>query len=114
MKKSILRIKKQILITPLYLLLFLLSTGLSSTAQVTLEKSYDHSLSVTKINQSEYKYFLMDVGSGQCRIYNLDHSLWKTINIALPANYYLFDINSLSVNLFVSLFSNHSLNTKKR
>jgi len=84
------------------LLLLFIFPEMNGFAQVTLEKSYDHSLSVTKINQSEYKYFLMDVGSGQCRIYNPDHSLWKTINIALPANYYLFDIKFVTQNLFNS------------
>ncbi len=74
--------------------------GSQSTAQVTLEKSYDHSLSVTRINETDYKYYLMDVGLSQCRVYNLDHTLEKTISIVLPPNYYLFDIKFVTQNLF--------------
>jgi hypothetical protein len=44
----------------------------------------------------------MDVPNSQCRIYNLDHSLFKTINCALPANNYLADIKYVSQNLFDS------------
>lgn len=71
-----------------------------AAAQVTLEKSYDFSLSATRIDSADYKYFLMDVGNSQCRIYNLDHTLWKTIAIPLPANYYLYDIKFVTRHLF--------------
>ncbi|MDI9563694.1 MAG: T9SS type A sorting domain-containing protein [Prolixibacteraceae bacterium] len=83
-----------------FLLFFLDLPGMIVTAQVILEKTYDHSLTVTKINQTEYKYYLMDVGLRQCRIYNLDHTLWKTVNITLPGNYYLFDIKFVTQDLF--------------
>ncbi len=69
-------------------------------AQVTFERSYDHSLSATKIDATEYKYFLMDVAQSQCRVYHTDHTLWKTIPITLPANYYLYDIKFVTRNLF--------------
>lgn len=69
-------------------------------AQFTLEKTYDFSLTSTRINASAYKYYLMDVPKSECRIYHLDHTLWKTIPIALPANYYLYDIQFVTQNLF--------------
>ncbi len=87
-------------LTSCLILLFSMFLGLQATAQVTLEKSYDHSLSVTRINETDYKYFLMDVGLSQCRVYNLDHTLDKTISIVLPPNYYLFDIKFVTHNLF--------------
>jgi len=70
-------------------------------AQVTLDKSYNYSASVVKLETQGYKYFLMDVPSSQCRIYNLDHSLFKTIYCATPSNdHYLVDIKFISENLF--------------
>ncbi|GAO28974.1 T9SS type A sorting domain-containing protein [Geofilum rubicundum] len=69
-------------------------------AQFDLEKTYDFSLTSTKINASDYKYYLMDVPRSECRIYHLDHTLWKTIPIALPADYYLYDIQFVTQNLF--------------
>ncbi len=71
-------------------------------AQFALEKTYDHSLNVTRINETEYKFFLMDVAKSECRIYNLDHTLWKTIPIPLPTDYYLHDIKFVTQNLFNS------------
>ncbi len=71
-----------------------------AAAQFALEKVYDHSLSVTRLNATEHKYFLMDVAKAECRIYNLDHTLYKTIPISLPADYYLYDIKFVTQNLF--------------
>lgn len=73
-----------------------------ASAQFALEKTYDHSLSSTKINATEYKYFLMDVAKSECWIYNLDHTLFKTISISLPTDYYLNDIKFVTQNLFNS------------
>jgi hypothetical protein len=44
----------------------------------------------------------MDVVRSECRIYNLDHTLFKTISIPLPADYYLNDIKFVTQNLFNS------------
>jgi len=81
-------------------ILFCLVSGMAAHAQLTLEHSYDHSLTSTKINASEYRYYLMDVANSQCRIYGTDHALLKTISISLPADYYLQDIKFVTQNLF--------------
>jgi hypothetical protein len=44
----------------------------------------------------------MDVGNSECRIYDLNHTLWKTISIPLPSNYYLYDVKFVTQNLFNS------------
>ena len=44
----------------------------------------------------------MDVPNSQCRIYNLDHSLFKTINCSATNGFYLADIKFVSENLFDS------------
>lgn len=85
----------------LFTLIFLLWIS-SAGAQFALERTYDHSLTVTRISATEYKYYLMDVAKSECRIYNLDHTLWKTIPISLPADYYLQDIKFVTRNLFNS------------
>jgi hypothetical protein len=79
----------------LFLLLFC-----TLNAQVTLDKKYDYSTSVVKFESLGYKYYLMDVPNGQCRIYNTDHSLFKTINCNIPNGFYLSDIIYLSEKLF--------------
>jgi hypothetical protein len=42
----------------------------------------------------------MDVPASQVRIYNMDHSLFKTINCSVPTGYYLAEIKYVSENLF--------------
>jgi hypothetical protein len=91
LKKGILTIMAGLVIVPFF-----------GRSQVALEKVYNFSLTSTRINQTEYKYYLMDIPLSQCRIYNMDHSLWKTIPITLPSNYYLFDIKFVTQNLFNS------------
>ncbi len=84
----------------------LFSTGiffmliLAINAQVTLDKRYEYSTSIVKLETLGYKYYVMDVPSSQCRIYNLDHSLFKTISCSVPANFYLADVKFISENLF--------------
>ena len=70
-------------------------------AQLTLEQTYS-GVSAAYINlpAAGYKYYVMDVAKSQCRLYNNDHSLWKTINLSVPTNYYLCDIQYVSENLF--------------
>ncbi|KAF0236471.1 MAG: Arginine-specific cysteine [Prolixibacteraceae bacterium] len=85
---------KQFLTTILVLAAFTLQ------AQVTLDKKYDYSTSVVKFETLGYKYYLMDVPAGQCRIYNTDHSLFRTINCNIPNGFYLSDIKFISEKTF--------------
>ncbi len=71
-------------------------------AQITPETTYSYSGTYTELSFSGTKFFLMDVGASQCRIYNQNHSLWKTINLSIPANNYLFDIKYVSEGLFTT------------
>jgi hypothetical protein len=70
------------------------------SAQLALDKKYDFSASVIKLETIGYKYYLMDVPNGQCRLYNSDHSLYKTINCGVPSGFYLYDITNISEKLF--------------
>jgi len=78
----------------------LLMAAFALNAQVTLNKKYDYSTSVVKLETLGYKYYLMDVTLGQCRIYNTDHSLFKTINCNVPNGSYLSDIKFISEKTF--------------
>jgi hypothetical protein len=69
------------------------------TAQINLEADYEYSGTYVNLASSGYKFYIMDVGGEQCRIYNTDHSLWKTIDLDIPADNYLYDIRYVSENL---------------
>ncbi len=89
--------KKTVTTIALFLMMFNFSF-----AQINLEASYDHSANYTNMAISGYKIYVMDVGTDQCRIYNIDHSLWKTIDLDVPSGHYLYDIKYVSENLFTT------------
>ncbi len=82
--------------------ILLILAGLALKGQIQLEQSYSFSGTLTKIDDGEYKYFVMDVPLKQCRIYNEDHSLFKTINLQVPSGYLLSDVKFLSRKIFNS------------
>jgi hypothetical protein len=84
---------------PILLLSFLVLMTISN-AQITLEQTYPASATLTELGVSGYKYYLMDVTNNQCRLYNTDHSLWKTIALTIPAGMYLYNIQYVSDTLF--------------
>ncbi|MEI6433758.1 MAG: T9SS type A sorting domain-containing protein [Bacteroidota bacterium] len=73
---------------------------MTSMSQIMLEHTYPASASLTELSLSGYKYYLMDATNNQCKLYNLDHSLWKTIPLSVPSNMYLYDIKYVSETLF--------------
>ncbi|WP_340111528.1 T9SS type A sorting domain-containing protein [Maribellus mangrovi] len=69
-------------------------------AQVTLDHTYNYSATVVNFETLGYKYYIMDVPRAECRIYNMDHSLYKTISCAVPSGCFLFDVKFLSEKTF--------------
>lgn len=82
----------------LYSLLLLVS--LSAQAIITPEKTYNYICSSTMLNETDYKLFAMDMTLNKCRIYNTDHSVYKTISLSIPSGMYLYDIRFVTENLF--------------
>ncbi len=80
--------------------LLLLIAAISLSGQITLEQSYAHSGNLTELSDGEFKYFMMDVPLKQVRLYNEDHSLYKTISLTIPSGYYLYDVKFVSRNIF--------------
>ncbi|HNY02477.1 MAG TPA: T9SS type A sorting domain-containing protein [Bacteroidales bacterium] len=80
------------------LLMLALSTG--SYSQIQLEHDYAASATLTNLAVSGWKYYLMDVTTNQCRLYNMNHSLWKTISLSVPSGMYLYDVRYVTETLF--------------
>jgi hypothetical protein len=83
-----------------FLLIVFITLITISYAQITLEQTYPASATLTELGVSGYKYYLMDVTNNQCRLYNTDHSLWKTIALTIPGGMYLYNIQYVSDTLF--------------
>ncbi len=81
--------------------LILLLAGMSAWTQTMVpEYTYPISTSICQLEKSGDKYFAMDVAGNQCKIYNMDHSVYRTINLNVPADYYLYNIQYVSEHTF--------------
>ncbi|MBN2699354.1 MAG: T9SS type A sorting domain-containing protein [Bacteroidales bacterium] len=72
----------------------------TTLGQISFERSYTNSIYYTHLTDTEEKLFLMDVSFSECRIYNLDHSLYKTTRVHLDPNHWLYDISYVTRHLF--------------
>lgn len=78
--------------------LFLISQ--TALPQLSLSHSFDYSANITMINATTYKYFIMDVPNEECRIYNPDFSIYRTISVPIPDGEWLYDIRFVAEDLF--------------
>lgn len=79
------------------LFLFLSTTALS---QIVKEHEYASSATLVNLAISGDKYYTLNWTANTCELYNVDHTLWKTINLNVPAGQYLYDIRHVSETLF--------------
>lgn len=75
--------------------------------QVTLEQSYvvpqsqgERDVKIINLDRSGYKYCVKDAALNQVRLYNINHSLWKTVNITIPSGFTRWDVAYVSESLF--------------
>ena len=83
-------------------LLFFSSTCIS---QISLEQTYlpsskDNNISIVNLANSGYKFVIQDKINKTVKLYNLNHSLWKTITLNISAGYTLETVNYISETLF--------------
>lgn len=76
--------------------------SVNASAQITPETTYTFSGTYTFLPSFGNKFYVMDVGNSQCKIFNTDHTLWKTFNLSVPVNNYLYDIRYVSEGLFTN------------
>jgi hypothetical protein len=65
----------------------MMTIAVFAKGQVVLEHSYSTNwpMEVVNIEGDGYKYLGVDTTTKDVKIYNTDHSLWKTINTSIPA-----------------------------
>ena len=78
----------------------LLMAGMAMMAQLSLETVYPVSTNICTFEKAGDKYYAMDIDNKQCRIYNMDHSVYRTIDLPVTEGYYLFDIQQISQHIF--------------
>lgn len=80
----------------------LIATGITETKvysvpELILENTYNYgNLKRLKLENSGEKYFLLDKTNNNTKIYNANHSLWKTVSLPKPTNASYTDIDFIS------------------
>ena len=87
-------------ITTGIIILAFMMTGMMLTAQPVLENTYTVSANICHLESAGEVYYTMDVVNEECRIYNPDHTLYKTIPLPAPEGYYLYNVQFVSEKLF--------------
>lgn len=83
-----------------FLLLGLLFISGHAMAQITLEHHYDSNIVFrVKLGLSGEKYYVHNRVNNQLDFFNSDHSLWKSINIPIPAEADFTGISHVSDNM---------------
>jgi hypothetical protein len=83
-------------------LMFSSAMAIPAKSQIVFEQAYPYSGTITQLEIDGPKFYLMDVPGEQCRMYNMDFSLFKTINLDVPTDRYLYDIQFVTQSLFDS------------
>jgi len=75
-----------------------------SAPSLTLEHEYESLVARTVLENSGEKYYTKQSPlNNQVKIYNADHSIWKTVDLPIPGEFYqVTDISNLSENKFNS------------
>ena len=74
--------------------------SLTVMAQIQSEHSIDHSGNWAELEVEGSVFYVMDVQGEKCRIYTPDYQQWKVVNINVPNNRWLSDIQYVSQHLF--------------
>ncbi len=82
------------------LIIMLCLTGITVLAQPVFENTYQESAGITQLETNGEVYYAMDVVNKQLHLYDLDHSLLKSVPLPTPEGYYLSDIQYVSETLF--------------
>lgn len=85
MKKSIVQFRK---IQKNLFVVFLVLISAKASSQITLEHSYPngrYKVSIVELSNSGKKYQWVNTSTGELKLYNLDHSLFKSMNFPLAS-----------------------------
>lgn len=96
----ILNLKSNQYMKKVFLSFVILLATFAGQSQIVFENNYPGSATLTRLAISGDKYYMMDWTNNKCKIYNTDHSLWKTLDLTVPTGWYLYDIRYVSETLF--------------
>ncbi|MCK9616210.1 MAG: T9SS type A sorting domain-containing protein [Lentimicrobiaceae bacterium] len=88
------------LVKKIVLLSSILFLSLALRAQIVLEHTYLGYANVVNLAISGYKYSVFNTQNNTLKLYNTDHSLWKSIALDIPSGYTFNTVQNISETLF--------------
>jgi len=73
---------------------------ISGFSQISYEGTHDDGLTTVTLDNGEAKYATYQKTDKTMILYNLDHSLWKTVALPIPGSLYFDELKSVSVTVF--------------
>lgn len=86
---------KKLIFTGLFALL-----SFTMFSQISLDNTVTGAMYSVDLENIGKKYFVTDFVNNQCLIYNTDYSTYKTIDISVPALYWLYELAYVSTKVF--------------
>jgi len=68
--------------------------------QLTYEGKYDTNLKTIQLEDGSVKYVKLNYKSDQLMIFNMDHSMWKEIDLNIPKYHFIDDVKLISQRTF--------------
>lgn len=72
----------------------------SLLAQISFDYNYSGQVNIAHLEFQDDKYAALDSPTRQCRLYNEDHSLYKTVNIPVQSGVTITSLQCVSDGLF--------------
>lgn len=73
---------------------------INTNAQLKYEGTIDSKYETIQLDDGIFKYLKYNQDEKKVLLYNLDNSLWRTINLPLPSNHFLDEIMNISIHTF--------------
>jgi len=86
---------KKLIFTGLFALL-----SFTMFSQISLDNTVSGAMYSVELEDVGKKYFVTDYLNNQCLIYNTNYSTYKTIDISVPALYWLYELAYVSTKVF--------------
>lgn len=74
--------------------------SISSFAQLKFEGEVESKYKTYQLDDGSFKYVIYNKKEEVLKIFNLDNTLWRTVNIPLPKHHILDELKHISVNTF--------------
>jgi hypothetical protein len=86
--------------TMIITMIFIVLLSAEGISQIKLERTVASKYKLIQMDDGANRYVEYNVEKKTIYIYNLDHTLWRSIHLLIPKNHHLDDVKLVSQNVF--------------